>query len=64
MMTTEYRGPNEIGFAHFPGRGTTYNADFDGHSVQVYVTEKQKRIRVFVAGVEWKPAAAGEDTTP
>lgn len=50
---SEYRGPNEIRHFTMPGRGTSYYADYDGHDVQVYVTEKRKKIRVFVDGDEW-----------
>jgi hypothetical protein len=51
---TEYHGPQTIGHATFPGRGTTYDANFEGHNVQIYITEKQKRIRIYVDGKEWK----------
>jgi hypothetical protein len=50
-----YKGPDQIGWAYWPGRGTTYHGDFDGHDVQVFVTEKRKRVRVFVDGKEYKP---------
>ena len=58
---SDYRGPAEIGHFTVPGRGTTYNADFEGHRVQVYVTEKRKRIRVFVSGVEWRPVTGTQE---
>ena len=51
---SEYRGPTEIGHFTMPGRGTSYHADYDGHDVQVYVTEKRKKVRIFVDGDEWK----------
>ena len=54
---SEYDGPDSIGFATWPGRGTTYSAKYADHDVQVYVTEKRKKVRVFVDGVEWKPDA-------
>ena len=49
-----YNGPNEIGYATFPGRGTTYSFKLDGHDVQLYVTEKRKMLRVFIDHVEYK----------
>ena len=55
-MNADYRGPTEIGHFTMPGRGTSYHADHDGHDVQVYVTEKRKKVRVFVDGDEWKKA--------
>jgi hypothetical protein len=51
---SDYRGPDTIGHMTIPGRGTSYRADYDGHEVQVYVTEKKKLIRVFVDGKEWE----------
>ena len=53
---SDYRGPTEIGHFTVAGRGTSYHADYEGHDVQVYVTEKKKLIRVFVDGDEWKKA--------
>jgi len=55
MATDEYSGPNTIRYAKFTGRGITYSADYDGYEVEVYITEKAKRIRVFVDKQEWKP---------
>ncbi|HWV44631.1 MAG TPA: hypothetical protein VN039_01160 [Nitrospira sp.] len=53
---SEYEGPTEIGYANWPGRGTTYHFPVAGKQVEIYVTEKQKRVRLFVDAVEWKPA--------
>lgn len=53
---SDYRGPTEIGHFTVAGRGTSYYANYEGHDVQVYVTEKKKLIRVFVDGDEWKKA--------
>lgn len=49
-----YEGPTEIGHFTVPGRGTSYTAEYAGHQVQVYITEKRKQIRIFVDGHEWK----------
>ena len=57
---SEYRGPKEISHYTRPGRGTTYTMQFErGHTVEVYVTEKRKQIRMFVNGYEWKKADNG-----
>lgn len=53
---SDYHGPESIGYAAWPGRGTTYDARYGGHDVQIYVTEKRKTIRVYVDGKEWKQA--------
>lgn len=50
-----FRGPTQIGYAKFRGRGTAYSADYDGHMVEVFITEKAKRVRIHVDGQEWKP---------
>lgn len=55
-MSDDYRGPTQIYYAKTPRRGTTYFADFDGHRIQVYVTAKAKKIRVWVNNKEWKDA--------
>lgn len=55
MEEDEFRGPTQIGYAKFPRRGTAYHADYDGHQVEVFITEKVKRIRIHVDGQEWKP---------
>jgi hypothetical protein len=47
-----YEGPEQIGFAEVPGRGTTYHFALAGHDIQLYVTEKRKKVRVFVDHVE------------
>ena len=63
MKTTddEYNGPTQIGWSSMAGRGTSYSADYDGHNVQVYVTEKRKRVRIWVDGVEYvKPKPDGD----
>ena len=59
-LMSEYRGPKEISHYTWPGRGTTYTMQFEGrHVVEVYVTEKRKRVRVFVDGDEWKKDGNG-----
>jgi len=50
---SEYEGPDQIGYAVWPGRGTTYHFPIAGRSIEVYVTEKKKLVRVYVDGVEW-----------
>lgn len=45
----------DLAVGRFPGRGTTYYLDLAGHNVQIYLTEKRKRVRVFVDHKEWKP---------
>lgn len=52
----EYEGPDQIGYAKFPGRGTSYHFDIAGHDFQVYITEKRKLVRVHVDHEEWAPA--------
>ena len=60
QVVSEYRGPKEISHYTWPGRGTTYTMQFEGrHVVEVYVTEKRKRVRVFVDGDEWKKVDNG-----
>lgn len=51
--------PDSIGYAKFPGRGTTYYFKLAGHDIQLYVTEKRKKVRVFVDHTEFKPVDAG-----
>ena len=46
---------DDVGCGRFPGRGTTYYFKLAGHDVQVYLTEKRKRVRVFVDYKEWTP---------
>jgi len=53
----DYNGPTQIGYSSRAGRGTSYSADYDGHNVQVYVTEKRKQVRVWVDGIEYRKAA-------
>lgn len=53
-MGDNYEGPSSIGYALWPGRGTTYMMNFADHKVEVYLTEKRKKIRVYVDGKEWK----------
>lgn len=53
-MKTDYKGPNEIGWYYWPKRGTTYDFTVEGHAIQIYVTEKRKRVRIYVDGVEKK----------
>jgi hypothetical protein len=48
-----YEGPDEIGYATWLGRGTTYHFKLAGHDVQLYVTEKRKKLRVFIDHQEW-----------
>lgn len=50
-----FEGPESIGYARFPGAGTSYYFKLAGHDVQLYVTEKRKLVRVFVDGKEYKP---------
>lgn len=54
MDTDDYRGPIEIGYLALPKRGTVYLMDFEGRKIELYFTEKQRRLRVFVDGKEWK----------
>jgi hypothetical protein len=49
---SEYRGPDSISWATFPGRGRSYRMTVEGHDVEVSVSEKAKRVRVFVDGKE------------
>lgn len=44
----------DIGHHRWPGRGDTYYIDVAGRNVQLYVTEKRKKIRVFIDHQEWK----------
>lgn len=55
-----YNGPAEIGHATFPGRGTTYYFTLEGHDVQLYVTEKRKKLRVFIDHSEYMPGTDQE----
>lgn len=50
-----YEGPTEIGHFTIPNRGTSYHMQFAGHDVQIYITEKRKKIRVFIDHEEWHP---------
>lgn len=56
---TGYEGfedkPELVAWCNLPGRGTTFSYDVAGHDVQIYVTEKQKRVRVFLDHVELWP---------
>lgn len=52
----DYEGPNEIGHFKWPGRGTTYSFKISGHDFQIYVTEKRKKVRIFVDREEWAEA--------
>lgn len=49
-----YNGPTEIGYFTVPGRGISYHMEIGGHNVQIYLTEKRKKIRVWVDYEEWK----------
>lgn len=51
-----YEGPDCIGYIEWPGRGTTYDFKLAGHDIQLYVTEKRKKVRVFVDHQELKCA--------
>jgi len=51
---SEYRGPKAIGHFTMPGRGTSYSFKLEGHDIQLYVTEKRKKVRVFVDHEEWR----------
>jgi hypothetical protein len=53
-----YNGPTEIGHFTLPGRGTTYSFKLEGHDVQLYVTEKRKKLRVFIDHAEYEPACS------
>lgn len=54
-LEDSYCGPEEIGWVHFPGGGTTYYADFDSFDIQIYVTERKRKIRIFINGKEYTP---------
>jgi hypothetical protein len=51
-----YRGiedkPELVAWSHFAGRGTTFSYEVAGKNLQVYVTEKAKKIRVFLDHTE------------
>ena len=47
----------DLSVGRFPGRGNTYYLNLAGHNVQIYLTEKKKRVRVFIDHKEWKPHA-------
>lgn len=51
--TDDYRGPSQIAYVAFPGKGRAYHAEFEGRKVQVSFSEKGKRMRVFVDNVEF-----------
>lgn len=53
-VPSEYEGPESVGYAIWPGRGTTYYFSLAGHNVQLYVTEKRKTVRVFVDRREYR----------
>ena len=61
MSADGFNGPTEIGYAIFPGKGISYFGKYEGRDVQVSFTEKQKRIRIHVDGVEWKPVTTKGD---
>lgn len=48
-----YEGPEIIGYAQWPGRGTTYHFKLAGQDVELYITEKRKKLRVFIDYTEW-----------
>lgn len=48
-----YRGPSQIAYAVFPGKGRSYHAEFEGRKFEVSFSEKGKRMRVFADGVEY-----------
>lgn len=49
-----YEGPTEIGYANFPGRGTSYHFTISGHDIQIAISPKRKNVRVFVDHEELK----------
>ena len=63
MSTSEdqFNGPTEIGYAVFPRLGISYRGNYEGRDVHVSFSEKRKKMRIFVDGVEWipKPAEGG-----
>ena len=54
-----FRGPTEIGWAVFPGRGISYSGTYEDRNVQISFSEKRTKIRIFVDGTEFvaKPTA-------
>lgn len=52
MSEDEYRGPETVSYMRWPGRGRSYHMLIEGHDVQFSVSEKGKRVRVFVDGKE------------
>lgn len=54
MSLDQYQGPQSISWAVFPGRGRSYRIDLEGHAVELSVSEKGQRVRVFVDGKERK----------
>ena len=63
MTDTEdqFNGPTEIGYTIFPRMGISYRGKYEGRDVCVSFSEKRKKMRIFVDGVEWipKPAEGG-----
>ena len=53
-LTLPWLDMKDLGVGTFPGRGNTYYFKLAGHDVQLYVTEKRKKIRVFIDHEEWK----------
>lgn len=54
MSATPYADcPTEIHVSNFPDRGANYHAKYAEHVVDIFLTEKRKRIRVWVDGEEW-----------
>jgi hypothetical protein len=49
---SSYRGvddkPELVGWCNLPGRGTTFSYKVAGRDLQIYVTEKAKKVRVFL----------------
>lgn len=48
----DYRGPEHIAYAAFPGRGRSYRLTVEGHDIEVVVSEKATKVRVYVDGDE------------
>lgn len=61
MSADRFNGPTEIGYAIFPGRGISYRGEYEGRDVHVSFSEKLKKMRIFVDGVEWKPVTTKGD---
>lgn len=54
MPDAEYQGPETISYCRFPGRGRSYRLLVEGHDIQIAVSEKGLRVRVYVDGDERK----------